>query len=147
MKRVLSLAIIGLVVSGCGSQLGPGNSVTASVASKHSSEATFRNLLAVAKDCYPDAITIRSNYFPEAKEGEIELLSVNDFGNRQFATFLVKPAASGSVVTMTRMARHKSYDEALPEWINGNARLCPIGTRSEPRPPGSDLNQNNMPVR
>jgi len=148
MRVALVLIAVCATLSGCGGgQLAPDNSVTSTVASTRSSEVTYRNILKVTKDCYPDAVTVRSNYFPEAKEGEIELLSVHELGNNQFAVLLVKPTPNGSLVTMTRKTRHKAFDEALPEWVDGNSRLCPIGTRSEPRPPGSDTNQNIMPVR
>jgi hypothetical protein len=99
------------------------------------------------KECYPEALTISSNFFPEAKEGEIEMTAVNDLGNVPFGKWLVRPAGSTSTVEMTRSKRHKGFEEALPGWIIGSSTICPYGTRSDPRPPGSELSQQNMPVR
>lgn len=148
MLKTIAFCIACVAIGGCATPLGPDNSITISVASPHSSEQTFRNLLKVMKDCYPDSLTIRANYFPEAKEGEIDLYTANDFGNIPFGTWTVKPASAGSTVTQVRSTRTgKQLDATLPEWIDGNAQRCPHGTRSEPRPPGSELNQNHMPVR
>lgn len=148
MLKTISLCIACALIGGCAAPLGPNNSITTSASSPHSSEQTFRNLLRVMKDCYPDSLTIRANYFPEAKEGEIDIYTANDFGNIPFGTWTVKPAPSGSNVTQVRSTRtSKELDATLAEWIEGNSRRCPHGTRSDPRPPGSELNQNNMPVR
>lgn len=140
-------AVMATLLVGCYGPLGPDNSSTSTIASKHSSEQTFRNLVRVLKDCFPDNMTIRSNFFPEAKEGEIDAFGVSEFGNIPFGTWTIKPAPSGATVTQVRSTRNPKVDAVLPEWIEGNSRQCPYGTRSDPRPPGSELNQNNMPVR
>lgn len=143
----LGTLIFSAAIAGCAGPLGPDNSVTSTTSSRHSSEQTFRNLLRVMKDCYPDSMTIRSNFFPEAKEGEIELFSGNDFGNIPFANWTVKPAPTGSTVTQVRSTRTRGLDASLSEWVDGNSRQCPHGTRSDPRPSGSELSPNTMPVR
>lgn len=148
MKEFLLAAAAAVVCTGCAGPLGPANSITTTVSSRHSSEQTFRNLLRVMKECYPDGLTIRPTFFPEAKEGEIDIIGGNEFGAIPFGTWTVKPSASGSIVTQVRSTRTPArLDATLPEWIEGSSRECPGGTRSEPRPPGSELNQNNMPVR
>ncbi|CAA2107700.1 hypothetical protein [Variovorax paradoxus] len=146
MRQFFVLAVCFAVV-GCVQPLNPDNSVTTTASSRHTSEQTYRNLLRVMKECYPDYLTIRSNYFPEAKEGEIEIFGGNEFGNIPVGTWAVKPAATGAVVTQVRSWRNSRLDAVLPQWIEGDATNCPYGSRSEPRPPGSELNQNNMPVR
>lgn len=101
------------------------------------------------KECYPEAMTIRPTYFPEAREGEIDLIGGNEFGAIPFGTWTVKPTSTGAIVTQVRTTRRLAtrLDATLPEWIEGNSRECPDGTRSDPRPPGSELNQNNIPIR
>lgn len=148
MKRLIAAVIITALLVGCSRPLTPDNSVTVVADSKHSSERAFRNLLRVMKECYPDSLTIRANFYPEAKEGELDVFQVNDFGNIPVGTWYVAPKGSGSSVKLVRFKRaHSRLDTVLPEWIEGDSTNCPNGTRFEPRPPGSELNQNNMPVR
>lgn len=146
MKRIALIACVVLLV-GCVGPLTAENSVTTTADSKHSSEQTFRNMLRVIKDCFPDYVTIRSNFFPEAKEGEIELSGGNEWGTIPIGDWTIKPAEGGSTVTQRRSTRVPKLDAVLTQWVEGDSRQCPYGTRSDPRPPGSELNQNNMPVR
>jgi hypothetical protein len=148
MHRFFVMIAVCMVLTACGnSTLTPDNSVTVTAASRHNSEQTYRNLLRVIKDCYPDGFVTRSNFFPEAKEGEIDLFTQHELGNTSFATWSVKPDAGGAIVNLTRRKRFTGHQDVLPEWIEGDARNCPHGTRFEPRPPGSELNQNIMPAR
>jgi len=140
-------ASIAIMLTACGAPLTSENSVISSTPSLLSSEATFRNMLRAMKECYPDALTVSSNYFPEAKEGEIELTMVSDFGNIPFAKWLVQPLPSGAKVQLTRRTRSTGFEEALPVWISGSSAVCPYGTKSDPRPPGSETSQQTMPVR
>lgn len=147
MKRNALIASV-VLLAGCAGPLTADNSVTTTAVSKHSSEQTFRNMLRVMKECYPDGLVIRPTFFPEAKEGEIDIYYANDFGNIPFASWYVSPSSTGATVKQVRRNRSPSkLDLTLPEWIEGDATNCPGGSRFEPRPPGSELNQNNMPVR
>lgn len=148
MRTMLVVSAMTVLLSGCVGPLTADNSVTTTAASKHSAERTFRNMLRVMKECYPDGLTIRANFFPEAKEGEIDIYYANDFGNIPFASWYVSPVAASATVKQVRRNRSPDkLDATLPEWIEGDATNCPGGSRFEARPPGSELNQNNMPVR
>lgn len=148
MKWLLaSAAAVAMALSACTTVLGPENTVRSSYPSPHSSEKTYRNILAVMRDCYPMGVAIGASYFPEAKEGELRLSARADTYSFDWLIADVKPLGSGSRVDLRRHSRFEKFDAVMPKWIEGDLTECPYGTRPDPRPPGSETNQNNMPVR
>ena len=117
------------------SNITPANSIELRATSPASSERTFRAMLPVLRDCYPVKFAIDSNYFPEAREGEITLAVQNDSARLEMARMTITPQGAGSIVTMRRPTNYAGFDKAFPEWVKGNDGGCPLGTRAEaPRP-------------
>lgn len=133
--------------AGCVSVIDAQNSVGSEYLSTLPSEATYRNVVRSMNECYPQGFTIASNYFPEAKEGEITLFAASEVARFDYVKVTTKAQGSGSLVTLKRHSRYRGFEAAMQGWLVGAAEICPYGTRSEPRPSGSELNQNNMPVR
>jgi hypothetical protein len=136
-------------LAGCStvSSITPANSIELRASSPSSSERTFRAMLPVLRDCYPVKFAIDSNYFPDAKEGEITLAVQNDSARLEMAKMTITQQGAGSIVTMRRPTSYDGFDKALPEWVKGNDGGCPLGTRPDPQPSGSAKNANNYPVR
>jgi len=109
--------------------LTPENTTKVVVESKAGSERTFRNMLAAMKECFPSGYTIESNYFPEAREGEVNLAALSETTRVDFAKFVVAPVDASARVTMSRRTNFPDFDRALPAWIDGKDGDCPYGTR------------------
>jgi hypothetical protein len=140
------LLVAASLLAGCVSVIDAQNSVGSEYVSQNTTEVTYRNLVRAMNECYPQGFTIASNYFPEAKEGEITLFSASEVARFDYLKAVVKTQGGGSVVTLKRHSRYKGFESAMPDWIAGSATSCPYGTRPEPRPPGSEINQNTKPV-
>lgn len=135
MGRLLICALLPLAGCSYTHSLAPKNSKSISEASPLSSEQTYRAMLPVLRDCYGAGMVIESNYFPEAKEGEILIAMTGETVRVEFAKMTIAPSGSGSVVTMVRrtgLANADGFDQALPEWILGKDGRCPLGTKYEP---------------
>ncbi|CAA2106091.1 hypothetical protein [Variovorax paradoxus] len=145
MRTFVFLASV--LLAGCVSVIDAQNSVASEFTSPLSSEAAFRNVVHSMNECYPQGFTIASNYFPEAKEGEITLFAVSEVARFDYVKVTTKAHSNGTFVTLKRHSRYRGFEAAMPGWLAGTATSCPYGTRSEPRPPGSELNQNHMPSR
>lgn len=131
MRLILCAAAVAL--TGCASAMlvTPENAVPMTATSIAGSERTYRNVLTAMRECYPAGRTIESNYFPEAKEGEITLAVVQDLYRVEFAKLKVLPAGDRSRVEMLTNRNFKGFDAALAQWVKGDAGSCPYGTRAE----------------
>lgn len=147
--KLLILAAALAMAAGCTttSNITQANSTELRASSPTSSERTFRAMLPVLRDCYPVKFAIDSNYFPDAKEGEITLAVQNDSARLEMAKMAITPQGTGSIVTMRRPKNYDGFDKAFPEWVKGNDGGCPLGTRPDPQPSGSAKSANNYPVR
>ena len=131
MRLVLATAAV-VLTAGCASPLTVGNSQQTSVQSTASSEATYRALLPVLKECFPTQFAIESNYFPDAREGEVTIAATGDGSFRiEYAKLKVTPAPSGSTVAMTYKANFPKLAPVLPQWVAGKDGGCPYGSRVE----------------
>lgn len=149
MKNIITLASVG-ALSACSFAmlLTPENSTSTTFPSSLSSEQVFRNVLRSMRDCYPSGFTIEQTYFPEAKEGELVLASVDSTYRAEAVKILTKSTVGGSEAALIkRKNASKEWDRAVENWMTGTVELCPNGTRSDPRPPGSVLSPQNNPVR
>jgi hypothetical protein len=125
------------LVAGCAytSLISPTNSKSVVQASAASSEQTYRTMLPVLRECFPTLTAIESNYFPDAKEGEIMVARSTDNVRIELAKMTISPAGTGSTVTMMRHPGFDKLDAVLPAWVNGKDGGCPYGTRVEPPMP------------
>lgn len=130
MRMVLAM-VTGLALSGCTSLITPSNSTAVVQASLSSSERTYRAVLGMLNECFPTDMSIESNYFPDAREGEITVAMKADFVRVDVAKIAFAPAGDGSTVKMMRNTSLDKLDKALPEWVNGKDGGCPYGSRYE----------------
>jgi hypothetical protein len=132
MKVFLAAAVLA-ALAGCTttSNITAANSTEIRASSPNSSERTFRAMLPVLRDCYPVKFAIDSNYFPDAKEGEITLAVQGETARLEMAKMIIAQQGSGALVTMRRPKNYDGFDNAFPEWVKGNDGGCPLGTRAQ----------------
>lgn len=151
MFRCLLSVTACVVMAGCNiaMPLTAENAVTISIASAHNSERAYRNTLDAMRSCYPAGFTIERDYLPDSKEGEIVLAAVDTTYRAESIKIQVKPAASGGSIILLTKRKNASldWDRAVKDWTEGRSDLCPNGTRSDPRPPGSETGPQSMPGR
>lgn len=139
MKLALLIAASSLL-AGCSytSTLKPDTAIETVQMSAAPSEETFRTILPMLRECYPINMAVESNYFPEAKEGEIAIAMTTTNVRVEFARMFISPAGTGSKVRMQRAKNFEAFDKALPAWIAGADGDCPYGTRPKrfDDPPG-----------
>ncbi len=141
------LAVVAVVCAGCSvPPLSDQNSIDVAASSATSSERTYRTVLGIMRTCYPTQYLIESNFFPEAKEGEIALFQAAE-PRVHFFTMKIAQEAGGANVMMKRRDGFEKFDAALPQWVSGAEGGCPYGTKFDPRPPGSVLSPQNNPIR
>lgn len=119
-KFALLLLLVGLAGCAATSQ---DNSTTVEFQTALSSEATFRNLTKPVRDCF-HGHAFTSNFYPEAKEGEITVRSGGDIFVMAFVHLLVAPAGTGSKVTMTFRNTLKPLFANAPAWAKGETAAC-----------------------
>lgn len=147
MIRTTLLISAAAMLGGCVSILDSTNSVPFEVESPYSSETTYRNIVRALNECYPTDSTIAAQYFPEAKEGEVRFSGTADGVRLDYINALIKPSTSGSKVLFNRHKWYQGFEESAPPWIDGKITRCPYSVTKDPKPPGSVLNQQNMPIR
>ncbi|MDN8617830.1 hypothetical protein [Variovorax ginsengisoli] len=132
MRSILA-AVAALSLGACSftSTLAPNNSKSMVEASPASSERTYRTILPVLRDCFPINTAIESNYFPEAREGDIVVAMSTENVRVELLKLAIAPANSGASVKMTRNQNYDKFDKALAAWIDGKDGGCPYGTRVE----------------
>jgi len=134
MTKYLAAVTAVALLAGCASPLDKSNSATSTYSSTLSSERTYRNMLGALRECFPiGGVVIESNYYPEAKEGELNVAAIADAYYRiDHAKFKIVPTPTGSLVETTRRADMPKISAAVPEWAAGKDGGCPYGTRWEP---------------
>lgn len=128
MRLILCAAVV-TALAGCSTLITPENAARSTTASSVGSERTYRNILSAMRECYPTAMTMESNYFPEAKEGEITLVHIYDTSRIEFAKLKVVPAGDRAAVLMDTNKKFAEIETAMPQWVKGDAGPCPFGTR------------------
>lgn len=108
--------------SGC-APTGPDNSSSILIESPLSSEATFRNLNKAIRQCYT-GFEFHSNYFPEAKEGEISLRSRGDIFQAVWIAVVVKPAPNGATAEVTYRNFYEPLTKPMTDWATGRGDAC-----------------------
>lgn len=92
-----------------------------------SSEITYRTILGLSKDkCYK--FIAEAQYYPEAKEGDITLVTLLNSGKIKMTwiRFDIKPMGAGSMVTITYRKGMQEFKDAGLSWAKGEAAACPI---------------------
>jgi hypothetical protein len=128
MRRILLPLLLPLAGCSHTSVITAENSLRTAASTSASSERTFRNISEAVKTCYP-RLTVDASYYPEAKEGTINLSIRRDTTVRvDLADVKVQPSGQGAQATMLA---NRGYDEflgALPAWIDGRSGVCPYGS-------------------
>ncbi|MDM0024108.1 hypothetical protein [Variovorax saccharolyticus] len=130
MKALLLISLA--VLAGCAMPLTPENSTRETRTSEVGSERTYRNLLTVMRECFPDGVTIEPVYFPEAKEGEITVLGGDPSTRIEILRMQIAPSGDKATVTFQRRHRATVIVAAYGPWMAGKDAGCPGGTRVEP---------------
>lgn len=123
------------LIAGCSMPLSSFDTTVVTTPSPVSAERTYRNVLGAMRVCYPSLYTVESNYFPEAKEGELILAYPFDYGRAEYFKATIAPAAEGAIVSMTRRSNFPKFDEGMRAWVTGGEGGCPYGTKSDPKVP------------
>lgn len=147
--RHISSVVAAALLAGCSFALPltAENATTTTFDSRHSTERTFRNVLAAMRDCYPVGFTVEQTYFPEAKEGEITLAAIDTTYRVESIKLKFQQRGDAAVASlMKRSNAPKTWDAAVQRWIEGDSAQCPGGTRSDPRPSGSETSHHSTPV-
>lgn len=119
----LAIAILMLTVAGCAAT-GPENSDKMVISTALSSEQTFRNLNKPIRECFT-SFAFNSNFYPDAKEGEITLMSKGDIFQAVWIAVDVKPTPTGSSATVTYRRVFEPYTKTMNEWAQGRPAACP----------------------
>ena len=118
---------LSLLLAGCASNypLEEAKTATVSTQVELSSEATYRRMLGIVKEqCF--RMVTEAQYFPEAKEGEISLVTRHDNTVKlTWARFEIKPAAAGATVFLIYRTGFPDFAKTGMDWAAGVATPCP----------------------
>ena len=130
MKTLLTIALLTLTGCSVTNVITPANSTGATFQSTASPERTYRNVLDAVRKCYP-RLTVETGYFPEAREGSINLSIRHDSSVRiELIDVQVAPPPRGlgaAIVTLRAAKGYEDFLAALPHWVEAVSDPCPYG--------------------
>jgi len=89
-----------------------------------SSEAAYRKLTDAAKErCY--TLQVEAQYYPEAREGVISLVTRSDTLRFTWVKFEVKPAGADATITTTYRMDFPKFSNAAAAWSRDSSAPCP----------------------